>query len=436
MVHGTRQFRLLGPVAALDDRGDQVALGGTNQRYFLALMLLNPNRVVSLDTAIDAIWGESPPASAVTMVHGYASKLRPIVQPAARLVTRARGYALEIDDRTIDADRFSAHVERGKELVAAGDLDEGRQELDKGLRLWQGAALEDLRYETAIAPYAALLDEQRVAALEERIDVELQLGQDAEPVGELQRLVAANPHRERLLGLLMLALYRSGRQAEATTAYDEFRKRLASELGLSPGRQLEELHAAILRRDLSLGEPVARRPGPPQRRTSRVAIAAAATAAIALAAALVSVAVAYSTRGSDPGLKPLVPTDERLPFAAVPNDLLGSFSATIPAGQSPQTMTLRGSDDAVCKALLGGHGTCFLIHPAANELDPGARGQAAYRNGMIVLRYVRIPFSPSCEREIDRYRVSPDRQQLTLDKRVLVSGPFDDCSFSKFTRPS
>ena len=100
----------------------------------------------------------------------------------------------------------------------------------------------------------------------------------------------------------------------------------------------------------------------------------------------------------------------------------------------PQTLTLRAADDAVCKPLLAGSGTCFLIHPVRNELDPGARGQAAFHDGKLVLRYVRIPFVPKCEHEIDRYRVARGARRLVLDKRVIVMGPFDDCSFSAFSR--
>ena len=141
----------------------------------------------------------------------------------------------------------------------------------------------------------------------------------------------------------------------------------------------------------------------------------------------------FATRGGE-GSKPLVPADERLPFPDVPNQLLGSYSAVIPPGQLEQTMTLRAPDDPVCKPLLGGKGTCFLIQPLTNEIDPGARGQAAFRDGMVVLRYVRIPFIPRCEQEIDRYRVSQDQRRLILDKRVIVKGPFDECSFSAFVR--
>ena len=253
MAQGTRQFRILGPVAALNDDGEAVALGGAQQRCFLALLLLSPNRVVSIDGAVDAIWGENPPATARTILHGYASKLRMVVQPAARLVTRAPGYILEVEDGALDASRFSALVERGRELISAGDLQGGRQELESGLSLWHGVALEDLRYEPALAEQSARLEELRVAALEERIDADIELGRHAEVTPELQELVGEHPLRERLAGLLMLALYRSGRQAEASAVYDDLRRQLAGELGLSPGSQVEGLHTAMLRGDTSVG---------------------------------------------------------------------------------------------------------------------------------------------------------------------------------------
>ena len=429
------QFQILGPLTVVDREGSPVALGGVKQRCFLALLLLNANRVLSVDMLLDAIWGEQPPTSALTMLHQFASRLRPVVEPAASLVTRKPGYVLEVPADRVDANQFAVFVERGKALIADGDLDGGRRELDAALRLWSGRALEDLKFEQAIVVHAALLEEQRVAALEERARVDIELGRHAEVVGELQQLVIEHPERERLSGLLMLALYRAGRQGEALAVYDSMRRYLAAELGLSPGLELKDMHAAILRQDPALAAPAP----PPGRGVGRrgppFTVALVSLAAVSLVATLGSLAIVFETRGSDNGPKPLVPADERLPFPDVPGELLGSYRAVVPNGQwSPQTMTLRASNDPVCKRLLGGEGTCFLIHPVANKLDPGARGQAAFRAGKLVLRYVRIPFSPGCEREIDRYRVSRDQQRLDLDKRVIVMGRFNDCSFSAFLR--
>ena len=254
-----------------------------------------------------------------------------------------------------------------------------------------------------------------------------------ELVSELRQLVVEHPERERLAGQLMLALYRAGRQKEALSVYEALRKYLAVELGLTPSPRVQELHAAILVHDAGLRVPAARPTGRRGKKLPTVAAWTAAIAAVVLVAAVVSLGVAVAT-DSAKGPKPVIPQDERLPFADVPGELFGSYSAVISAGWSPQTMTLRASDDPVCEPLLGGKGTCFLIHPVSNEIDPGARGQAAFHDGMVVLRYVRVPFVPECEREVDRYRVSPDQRRLTLDKRIIVMGSFHDCSFSAFNR--
>jgi DNA-binding SARP family transcriptional activator len=433
MASDVAQFRILGPLAVVRGDGEHVSLGGVRQRCFLALLLLNANRVQSVDALIDAIWGERPPATALTMLHQFASRLRPVVEPVGALVTRKPGYVLELPRDALDANRFTAFIERGKALIAAGELKEGERELEAGLGLWTGRALEDLRFESAITVYADFLEEQRISALEERFDVELELGRHVEIIGELQGLLAEHPERERLAGQLMVALYRAGRQTEALSLYDAVRKYLAVELGLSPGPQVEKLHTAILAHDPSLGAPAVPRWRIGGRRISKVAAGIAALAAVTLVAAAVSLGVVFATRGGE-GPRPVVPDDERLPFPDVPNRLFGSYNAVIPPGQSEQTMTLRGPDDSVCKPLLGGKGTCFLIHPATNEIDPGARGQAAFHDGMVVLRYVRIPFLPRCQREIDRYRVSENQRRLILVKRVVVMGPFDECSFSAFIR--
>lgn len=426
-------FRILGPLTIVDGEGEPASLGGVRQRCFLALLVLNANRVLSVDMLIDAIWGERPPASSLTMLHQFASRLRPIVEPTAELVTRKPGYALELPGDAVDANRFSALVERGKALIAAGELESGKREIEAGLALWSGHALEDLRFESAIATYAGFLEEQRIAALEERFEAELELGRHAEVVGELRQLVAEHHERERLTGQLMLALYRSGRQAEALSAYAALRKHLAVELGLSPNPQVEELHAAILAQDPAIDSPAPLRNLVGRRRVLAPLVVLAALAGVAVIAAFVSLGVVLASRGGE-GQEPLVRADERLPFPDVPNQLLGSYKAVIPAGQSEQTMTLRAPEDAVCRPLLEGEGTCFLIHPVTNELDPGARGQAAFHDGLVVLRYVRIPFVPECEQEIDRYRVSGNQRRLVLDKRVIVKGPFDDCSFKAFIR--
>ena len=434
MSAGIAEFRVLGPLTAVDASGVPVPLGGAKQRCFLALLLLNQGRVLSVDTLIEEIWGEQPPPTAATMVHQYASRLRQVIQPAASLVTQKPGYLLEFAPGSLDANAFSSHLEKGRGLIADGNVAAGRRELAAGLGLWRGDALADLLYEPAVAVHAARLEEERLEAVEDRIRADLELGKTDGTVAELRHLVAQHPERERLVGLLMVALYRAGRQEEALAVYVTLRRNLAVELGLTPGREVEQLYEAILRHDPSLSRAPARRLRLGSRSVSAATAAAVALGAVALAAALAALGIVMSAPASNGGAKPLIPEDERLPFNAVPDNLLGSYSATIPAGQSPQTMTLRAADDPVCKPLLGGSGTCFLIHPVSNELDPGARGQAAFHDGKVVLRYVRIPFIPRCEREIDRYQVARGARQLVLEKRVIVMGPFDDCSFSAFSR--
>src|SRR6185503_1109337 len=138
MTSAAAQFRVLGPLTVVDLKGAPVALGGVKQRCFLALLLLNANRVLSVDMLIDAIWGEEPPPTAKTMLHQFASRLRPVVEPAGSLITRKPGYVLELTRDAVDANQFTAFVERGKALIATGELDRGSRQLDAGLELWTG----------------------------------------------------------------------------------------------------------------------------------------------------------------------------------------------------------------------------------------------------------------------------------------------------------
>jgi DNA-binding SARP family transcriptional activator len=230
------EFRLLGPLEVVD--GERAhALGGRKQRSLLAVLLLNANDVVSAERLVDELWGESPPATANKTIQVYVSRLRKELGEG-RLVTREPGYALKLEPDELDLARFRA-------LVAAGSLHEA-------LALWRGPPLADLVYERFAGPHVTALAELRLEALEQRIAADLQLRVDAQLVGELEALVAEHPLRERLRAQLMLALYRSGRQAEALEAYQAARSALVEELGLEPGRELRELQEAILRQDPAL----------------------------------------------------------------------------------------------------------------------------------------------------------------------------------------
>jgi DNA-binding SARP family transcriptional activator len=240
------EFRLLGPLE-VDGPGGPVALGGQKQRAVLAFLLLNAGRVVSTDSLVNALWGESPPRTAGTSLQNFVSGLRKALGPET-LVTRAPGYVLRADPDLIDLERFQRLRQD-----ALGQAPERRAEILRGaLELWRGEALADFRYEPWAATEAARLDELRLATVEERIDAELELGRHSDLAGELEALVAHHPLRERLCGQLMLALYRSGRQAEALEVYQATRRALVDELGIEPGPALQQLNGAILRQEISL----------------------------------------------------------------------------------------------------------------------------------------------------------------------------------------
>ncbi len=244
------EFRILGPLEVWD--GDtSLQLGGHKQRAVLALLALNPGEVVPSERLITELWGESPPRTASTALQNAISQLRKTLG-ADVLETRAPGYALRVDKEAIDARRFEELLDeaRGVEPSRCAEL------LREALQLWRGPPLGDFAYESFAQNEAARLDELRLTALEERIEAELELGRAGDLVAELEALVRENPLRERPRGQLMLALYRSGRQAEALQAYQETRRVLVDELGIEPTPALQRLHASILRQESAL------QPGP------------------------------------------------------------------------------------------------------------------------------------------------------------------------------
>ena len=241
------EFRILGPLEILD--GERVVpLGGPKRRAVIASLLLHPNRVVSSEQLVDLVWGDDPPAAALGSLHNHVLRLRR--QLGDRLVTRSPGYLLRVEPGELDLDRFRRLVEEAR----AVEPSEAAALLHEALALWRGGPLADLAAEPAGAA-AASLAELRLEALENRIDADLALGRHATLVPELDALVAEQPFREPLRGQLMLALYRSGRQADALEAYGAARGTLVEELGTEPGAQLQELHRAILRQDADLAGP-------------------------------------------------------------------------------------------------------------------------------------------------------------------------------------
>ncbi len=258
------EFRILGPLEAHDGRA--LRLGGPKQRAVLALLLLHRNAAVSVDELIDGLWGEAPPATAAKVVQVYVSRLRRLLDPAPgggrRLVTRPPGYLLEVAPGELDLERFETLVEEARRAGAEGDPAAASDALSRALAIWRGAPLADLAFEPFARAAAARLEEQRLAALEGRVEADLTVGRAPELVGELSALVAEHPYRERLHRDLVLALYRSDRQAEALEACRATRRALVDELGIEPSRALAELERAILRHDPALVVPAAGR-GPP-----------------------------------------------------------------------------------------------------------------------------------------------------------------------------
>jgi DNA-binding SARP family transcriptional activator len=240
------EFRILGPTEVWDD-GTQLQLGGPKQRAVLALLLLDAGRVVSTDRLIDLLWGEQPPATAPTSLQNFVSQLRKLLGPDV-LTTKPPGYRLEIAPEQLDVERFRRLVEAAKQ----GSPDERASRLREALALWHGPPLADLAFEAFAQNEIARLEELRLAALEDQIQADLDGGRHAELVGELESLAREHPLRERLRAQLMLALYRSGRQAEALQIYHDARRELVDELGIEPSATLQELHGAILRQDARL----------------------------------------------------------------------------------------------------------------------------------------------------------------------------------------
>jgi YVTN family beta-propeller protein len=252
------EFGILGPLQVLR-AGFVVPLGGPRQRAVLALLLLEANRVASMDRLAEDVWGGSPPEGWATTLQTYVFHLRRALEPGRDrgaagdvLVTRDRGYLLRVDPERLDAARFTDGLAAGRAALEAGRYAEAAQTLRQALELWRGPVLADLADYAFTRPEAARLEELRLAAVEARIDADLALGRHDTLVGELEQLAAGHPLRERLHGQLMLALYRCGRQADALAAYRRVRDLLADELGIDPGEPLQRLHACVLAHDPAL----------------------------------------------------------------------------------------------------------------------------------------------------------------------------------------
>jgi DNA-binding SARP family transcriptional activator len=247
------QFRILGPLEVLDGHR-LVELGRRKQRALLAVLLVHANQVVALDRLIEELWGEQPPAQATASLQAYISNLRRVLEPdrSARvpprvLVTQPPGYRLVVAPEDLDAARFAALAAEGHQLLTAERPYQAAQALREALALWRGPALAEVADEPFAQAERQRLEELRLVALEDRLAAELAVGGHAAAVPDLQDLVGRFPFRERLHGLLMVALYRAGRQAEALQVFQSARRVLGEELGIDPSPWLRRLESDILR---------------------------------------------------------------------------------------------------------------------------------------------------------------------------------------------
>lgn len=247
------EFRILGPVQ-VELEGRPIALGGPKQRTLLALLLLTPNRPVSIDRLVDAVWAGDPPAGAPNALQYHVSQLRKVLGDGAAIVTQEPGYLIRLDSEQLDLLRFERLVQESEDA----DPTVASRLLTEALGLWRGEALTDLADDVLSQPEVQRLGAARLAALERRIDADLALGRHAQLIPELEALVGRHPLHEGLVGALMRALYAAGRQADALDVYRETRQTFADDLGIEPSPFLRELERAILQQDPGLVlEPVA-----------------------------------------------------------------------------------------------------------------------------------------------------------------------------------
>ncbi|WP_182879327.1 AfsR/SARP family transcriptional regulator [Microbispora sp. H10949] len=255
-------FRLLGPFEVIDGDGRVLDLGPRKQRAVLAVLALDPGRIVSLDRLIDELWAGEPPSSATATLQSYVSNLRKALEPGRRprtppavLLTREPGYLLSVAPIQVDLARFVSWVEDGRRALGRREHAAALGLLDRALETWRGEPLAEFASYEFAQPVIARLGELRAVAVEDRFDARLAMGDGASCVADLERLVEAYPYRERLWSLLVLALYRSGRQTDALGALRRVRALLDEEMGLLPGPELRRLEQAVLEQSAALDAP-------------------------------------------------------------------------------------------------------------------------------------------------------------------------------------
>jgi DNA-binding SARP family transcriptional activator len=250
-------FRLLGALE-VSAQGAVAELGPPKQRALLAILLLHAGEIIPVDRLIDLLWGEDPPRTANHSIQIYVSDLRKAIDSLGGkevLTTRPPGYLLNADPVSIDARQFERLVDEGTRKLRSGDHLEGAKDLRAAMGLWRGPALSDFTYEEFAQPYIRRFHDLHLDAIEELAGAELEAGQASEVVPMLDAAIREDPLRERSRELLMLALYRSGRHAEALRTYQQLRTQLVEELGLDPSPPLQRMQERILLHDPTLSPP-------------------------------------------------------------------------------------------------------------------------------------------------------------------------------------
>jgi YVTN family beta-propeller protein len=393
------KFRLLGPPEVASD-GRRVTLGGAKQQAVLVYLLLHRNEIVSTERLVGELWPDEDPRRAAKALQMHVLGLRKVLEPE-RLETHGRGYRLRVDPGELDVDRAEALAKE----AAAGDAAHAADVLQEALTLFRGDPLGVVAYESFATAEATRLRELRLHLLEERLEADLALGRHASLVPELESQVVEHPLRERLRGQLMVALYRSGRQADALAAYREGR-RILVEVGLEPGEELRDLEGRILRQDPTLGP--ARTPPPPTRTgrpRRRVAAAVLGTVAVAALAGVVTVlALPSSSR------PPVVVADSLVHIDAASDRIV----AVVPTGRDPLAVLVSPDYLWVLNAL-----------DATVSRIARANGESRTVGGLEAPKSIALgpPDTLWVGSESTSFVVGLDVDTLRLTARIAVPGP-------------
>jgi SARP family transcriptional regulator, regulator of embCAB operon len=253
MAHSALRFGVLGPLQ-MSANGTDMPMGAAKRRALLAVLLINRNRTVPIDTLIDAAWQQRPPPEARGSLHAHISRIRQMVSsadvdPAAVLVSAQPGYRLNVPDEACDIDRFAIEQKAGIEAAAAGRFESASGHLSAALAEWRGPVLEDLRDFQFVEAFAAALAEDKLVALTARAEAEIACGRTHSIIGELEALAADHPYREPLWAQLITAYYLAERQYDALDTYGRLKTTLADDLGIDPGPTVRGLHQRILRQE-------------------------------------------------------------------------------------------------------------------------------------------------------------------------------------------